>query len=183
MQTATSTHTNTPPSPSSTVYKSLRRDGAYQLGDQKCYVGGFVLESTAPVGAHACPLPRGHRAHIGCSGVRHVEQGKGTRVDGIGFMVRTDFTAQHEPVVFVYPYNLPGNTSAFYAPSIPTEVQRIAESVRANGVEVNGVRVAPRRIVSETIVLDFHGRGPAEWQTQRERTSLAGVSFSGPRRP
>jgi hypothetical protein len=183
MQTATSPHTNTPPSPASTAYETLRRDGAYHLGDQKCYFGGFVLESTACRGAHACPLPEGHRAHIGCSGVRHVEQGKGTRVDGIGFMVRTDFTAQHEPVVFVYPYNLSGNTSAFYAPSIPTEVQRLAESVRANGVEVNGVRVAPRRIVAETIVLDFHGRGPAEWQAQRERTSLTGMSFSGPRRP
>jgi hypothetical protein len=98
------------------------------------------------------------------------------------------YNAKNEPCVSIHPYKLDGKVAHLHDSKITDALVAIAKEYQKQGVavpttdahgNVNGHKqVAPRLIVFQEEVLDFHGRGPAEWIPPGAKMHLENLSFS-----
>lgn len=172
-----------PLTPAQTAYSTGTFRGTYEEGGKTFGTGGPAVVSKERPAAHAV-APLSATRPQGTTTTYHVHQGRGVEVENVGFVVRTNFNRHNEPVVQVYPYAIDPTTSgAFFDPKISTIIGRLVQMVREQGVSVNidGHRsqVAPREIVGDICVQDFHGRKPVGWVKPGDTAaSLKDISFT-----
>jgi hypothetical protein len=169
--------------PAQTSYSTGTFRGTYEEGGKTFGIGGPAVVSKERPAAHAV-TPLSTARPQGSTATYYVEQGKGTEVDNVGFIVRTNFNRHNEPVVQVYPYAIdPTKSGAFFDPKISTLVGRLVQMVREQGIEIamgaQRLKVAAREIVGDICVQDYHGRKPVGWVKPGDNAaSLKDLSFT-----
>ena len=164
-------------------YASASIGGHVEEGHRKFHFAGMARISNAPTGAFAVASER-QSFPSAVSSTHHVEAGRGTQVENVGFRVRTNFNSRGEPIVTIYPYGIDSTKpGGFSDPRLSRLVESLVRDVEVNGVKVrvNGVyrQVAPREIVGFTSVLDFSGTKPVQWADVKGAvTALRDVSFT-----
>lgn len=172
-----------PLTPAQTTYSTGTFRGTYEEGGKTFGIGGPAMVSKERPAAHAV-APLSATRPQGSTATHYVEQGRGVEVDNVGFIVRTNFNRHNEPVVQVYPYAIDqAKSGAFFDPKISTIVGRLVQMVKDQGVSINidGRRshVAPREIVGDICVQDYHGRKPVAWVKPGDNAaSLKDLSFT-----
>lgn len=175
--------TTAPPTPAQTSYSTGTFRGTYEEGGKSFGIGGPAVVSKERPAAHAV-APLSAARPQGSTATYYVDQGRGLEVDNVGFVVRTNFNRHNEPVVQVYPYAIdPTKSGAFFDPKISTIVGRLVQMVKEQGVSVtidgHRAQVAPREIVGDICVQDYHGRKPAGWLKPGDNAaSLKDLSFT-----
>jgi hypothetical protein len=154
-------------------------------GDKRYGSVSHVYESNAPAGAHSCGS---QSRQAGSFGSHFVENGVGTRVQGVAFKATVSYNDNNEPCVSIYPYKLPRQAANLHDQKITDCLHQLAKKYMEEGVAVSTFndkgfvtghkQVAPRRVVCEEAVLDFHARGPAEWIPPGADMHLQNMKFT-----